>query len=255
MKSFLLALILGLSLAATAQTPASAPPVPVKDEPHHHNVLENDYVRVWYFDLPGHEATLLHSHDLPYIVVSLGSGDYVNAIPGRPEAHITLDDGQVTYSKGGFAHVVRTDEGSPFHNFTVELLRPQGNPRNRCIKVIDAKFDCPVEAAGKPAVELPAFETDEVLVQAGALPEGRFYNAGASQQPRLFLVLADSNLSVEVSGQKVKKLKGGEVYWLAPGGTATVTDITPPAKGKDKDRQQDMKMSRFYILSFKDTAK
>jgi len=255
--SFLLPLFLSallLSVVAQAQNPVSAPPVPLKEEPHHHLAFENAFVRVWYFDLPGHESTLLHSHDLPYIGVALTPGDYINAVAGKPEAHATADDGQLNYSKGGFAHSVRTDEGSPYHNFTIELLRPQGTSRNRCVKVIDAPFDCPVEAAGKPAVELPAFETDEVLVQVGGLPEGRFYNAGSSQQPRLFVVLSDSNLSVEVAGQKAKKLKGGELYWLPPGTSATVTDVTPPKKGKDKDKQDEFKISRFYILVFKDST-
>ena len=249
MKFVILPLVLSLCFCATAQTPASAPPVPIKDEPHHHSVFENGYVHVWFFDLPGHESTLLHAHDLPYLAVALTPGDYVNAVAGKPEAHVTADEGQLNFSKGGFAHVVRTDEGSPFHNFTIELLHPQANPKNRCVKVIDGPFDCPVEAAGKPAVELPTFETDELIVQTGALPEGRFYNAGSSQQPRLFVVLADSNISVDVSGQKAKKVKGGEVYWLPAGTGATVTDISPAPKGKDSDK---MKLSRFYILSFKD---
>jgi hypothetical protein len=252
-SSFLFALLL-LSLSLRAQAPASPSPVPLNAEPHHHLILENPYVRVWFFDIAGHEATLLHAHDLPYLAIALVPGDYVNAVAGKPEAHVTLDDGQLNFSKGGFAHVVRTDEGSAFHNFTVELLRPQANPRNRCVKVIDGPFDCPVEAAGKPAVELPTFETDGMLVQAGSLPEGRFYNAGASQAPRLFLVLSDSHLSVEVSGAKAKKLQGGEAYWLPAGASATFTDVTPAKKGKDKDRQDEIKFSRFYILSFKDSS-
>jgi hypothetical protein len=237
-----------------AQNPATAAPVPVKDEPHHRLVLENPYVRVWMFELAGHEGTLLHAHDLPYLVVALTAGDFVNVIPGKPDAHVTLDEGQLTYSKGGFAHVVRTDEGTPFHNVTIELLRPQGTPRNRCVKVIDGPFDCPVGAAGRPAVELPSFETDEVLVQAGGLPEGRFYNAGSSPEPRLFVVLADSTLTLEVAGSKAKKLQGGDTYWLPAGTSATVTDATPVKKGKDKEKQDDIKFSRFYILAFKDAA-
>jgi hypothetical protein len=252
--AFLSALLLFI-LSVQAQVPASAPAVALKDEPHHHLLLENAYVRAWFFDIAGHEATLLHAHDLPYLAVALMPGDYMNAVAGKPEAHVTLDDGELTYSKGGFSHVVRTDAGTVFHNFTIELLRSQGTPRNRCVKVIDGPFDCPVEAAGKPAVEIPAFETDEVLVQAGALPEGRFYNAGSSQGPRLFLILSDSAVSVEAGGAKAKTLHGGELYWLPAGSAAVFTDVTPhKGKGKDKDRQDELKISRFYILSFKDGA-
>jgi hypothetical protein len=129
MKSFFGFALLLLALSVKAQAPSSPAPVPLNAEPHYHLLLENAYVRAWFFDIAGHEATLLHSHDLPYVAIALMPGDYTNAVAGKPEAHVTLDDGQLNYSKGGFAHVVRTDAGSPFHNFTVELLRSQGTPR------------------------------------------------------------------------------------------------------------------------------
>lgn len=251
MKSLLAIATLVVAVSLCAQTPLAPAPVALNKEPHHHLVLENAYVRAWFFDIPGHDATLLHAHDLPYLGIALMPGDYTNAVAGKPEAHALLEDGQLNYSKGGFAHVVRTDAGSPFKNFTVELLHSQGAPRNRCVKVIDAPIDCPVEAAGKPAVELPAFETDEVLIQAGGLPQGKFYNASASQSPRLFLLLSDSELSVEVHGAKAKLLHGGELYWLPAGTSAVFTDVHKE-KRKDKDARDEQKISRFFIVAFKD---
>lgn len=252
MKPLLAVAIFCCAVSLPAQAPSSTP-VPIKSEPHHHLALENAYVRAWFFDIPGHEATLLHAHDLPYLGIALMPGDYINAVAGKPEAHATLDDGQLNYSKGGFAHIVRTDSGSPFQNFTVELLHPQGTPRNRCVKVIDGPLDCPVEAAGKPAVETPAFETDEILVQAGALPEGRFYSASATPGPRLFLILSDSEVSIEARGGKTEKLHGGQLYWLPGGASATITDIRKEAKkGKEATSRGEIKLSRFYIVSFKD---
>lgn len=254
MKTLLFSAILLLALSVRAQTPASAPPVAVKDEPHHHLVLENAYIRAWHFEISGHDTTLLHAHDLPYLGVALMPGDYVNGVLGKPEAHATVNDGQLNYSKGGFAHIVRTDAGTPFQNFTIELLKPQGTPRNRCVKVIDGPLDCPAEAAGRPVVETPAFETDEILVEAGALASGRFYNAESSPSPRLFVVLSDSQLSVEPAGAKATKLHGGELYWLPAGTSATVNEISSEKKkGKDRNAHDDMKLSRFYIVVFKDS--
>jgi len=108
MKSILFSAILFLSCAVGAQAPATAP-VALKDEPHHHLLFENEYVRVWAFGIAGHQATLLHNHDLPYFGVAVGSADFINAVTGKPEAHVTLTDGQVSYSKGGFSHVAHRD--------------------------------------------------------------------------------------------------------------------------------------------------
>ena len=257
MKRLLIFASFSLAVSLFAQAPSAPAPVAVNSEPHHHLVLENSYVRAWFFDIAGHESTLLHAHDLPYLAIALMPGDYTNAVAGKPEAHALLDDGQLNYSKGGFAHVVRTDAGSPFKNFTIELLRTQGAPRNRCVKVIDAPLDCPVEAAGRPAVETPAFETDEILVQAGGLAQGRFFNAAASQSPRLFVLLSDAELSLEVRGAKAKTLHGGELYWLPAGSTAVFTDVRKEkktAKNKDEDSraQDELKFSRFFIVVFKD---
>jgi len=253
MKPSLVFGILALAFSLRAQTPLASTPVPIRAEPHHHLVLENGYVRAWSFDIAGNEATLLHAHELPYLAIAMMPGDYINAVPGKPEAHATPDDGDVNYSKGGFAHVVRTEAGAPFKNFTIELLRAQGTARNRCVKVIDGPFDCPVAAAGMPPEELPAFETDELLLQAGSLSQGRFYNAAASTSPRLFVVLSDSELSIELRGAKAKPLHGGDLYWLPAGTSAVFTDVRKESK-KDRDPRgaERVRFSRFYILAFKD---
>lgn len=254
MRPYVSFAILALTFSLRAQAPLEPAPVPIRSEPHHHLVLENEYVRAWSFDIAGHESTLLHIHDRPYLAVALMPGDYINAVPGKPETHLTPDDGDLNYSRGGFAHVVRTDAGSPFRNLTIELLHQQGTPRNRCEKVLtDAPLDCPVEAAGKPVVETPVFETDELLVQAGALGQGRFYNAGASQSPRLFVVLSDSELTVELRGAKAKPLHGGDLYWLPAGSSAVINDVRKEKKKEKELRaQEELKFSRFFILAFKD---
>jgi hypothetical protein len=234
-----------------------APPaeaVAVKDEPHHHLLLENDYVRVYRFELAPHSATLLHLHALPYFGFALGAADYVNAVEGKPEAHATLEDAQISYSKGGFAHVVRTETDTRFYNFTVELLKPQANPRNRCVKVLpDGPLDCPVEAAGKPAAGMPAFETDEVLVQVGGLPAGPSFRLDAAPTPRLVLILEDSQVSIEERGGKPRKLHGGEAYWFPSGASGEIVNMakeTTKGKGKDKVTEEP-KFARFYMLVFK----
>jgi len=242
MKSIFFSAILILAGALQAQAPA-ANPVPVKEEPHHHLMFENEYVRVWAFSLPGHEATLLHTHDLPYIGVAVGAGDFINAVPGKPEAHATPVDGQTSYSKGGFAHVVRTDAGTPFRNFTIELLKPQGAPRNRCVKVIaDGALDCP-QGTTTPlsAATTLVFETDEVMMQSGEVTSV-MQIAGADAKPAHLLALPDqSELSVQTPGKPAKSLHAGEAIWLSAGTAATLLN-------------QSQGSARFFLLTFKDSV-
>jgi hypothetical protein len=241
MKATFLGLILLLAFAVHVQAPAT--PVALKEEPHHKLLFENGYVRVWAFGIKSHDATLLHNHDLPYIGIALGPADYVNAVTGKPEGHAKLTDGQVSYSKGGFAHVVRTETDLPFRNFTIELLKPQANPRNRCVKVIaDGALDCPqTSATPLDQATIQVFETDEVLLRSGGT-SANLQIAGADAQPaRLVAVLEGSDLNVEIPGQPSKKLHGGEAAWLPAGATASI--VSPSAKE-----------AKFVVITFKDSA-
>lgn len=248
MKSLFLAAVLAATFSVQAQAPATAP-VGMKDEPHHHLIFENEYLRVWLFGMKGHDATLLHSHDLPYVGIALGPADFVNAVAGKPEVAATLTDGQVGYSKGGFAHVVRTETDMPFRNFTVELLKPQGTGRNRCVNVVPGPLnDCPQQdpglASGSPSLASikPLFETDEVLVESGVLAAQGKHTEASGRPARLLLVLDGSELSVETPGQPAKTLHSADVLWLPAGSTPTLTNLAG------------LKTSAVDLLVLKDSA-
>jgi hypothetical protein len=251
MKSSLLGAALLIYLAARAQAPAPmANAVAVGDEPHHHLVLENAFMRAFYVELPGHQATLLHKHDLPYVAVALGPADIINAVAGKPEVHLTMTDGQASYSKGGFSHIARTDAGMPFRNFTVELVHAQGAPRNRCVNVIvdQPLGECPQRNPGvsgtppPPYSIKPLMETDEILVESGVISAGGSYAQAAGRPARLLLVLDQSTLTVQDAGQLVKVLHTGEVLWIAAGDAPTFVNATA------------FQTCAFTLLVFKDSA-
>src|SRR6266481_4231952 len=129
----LCSLLLLFAFSINAQAPTA---VPIPKEPHHHLVFENSYVRVFRVSVPAHEATLLHQHDVPYLYIALGPADVINAVQGKPEVRLVMADGQLGYSRGHFAHIARNESDSPFNNVTIELLRPQGEPKNLCQAVI-----------------------------------------------------------------------------------------------------------------------
>jgi len=248
MKKFVLATFLLLAFSVYAQTPIA---VPIPKEPHHHLVLENEYVRVFRVSLPAHDATLLHQHDVPYLYVSLGPADVINAVQGRPEARIVMADGQVGYSPGHFAHIARTDAGGTFDNVTVELLHPQGEVHNLCDRVVDGPvLACPGEVRGQPPDSplraLPklgigprrAFETDEISVASYSLSLVGTYNED-SQNSRLLVAENGPQLHVEIAGESAKSLSNGETVWLEAGKEWKI--ILP---------RQD-KSTRFLMIRFK----
>ena len=251
MKPLLCAALLLLTFSSNAQAPVA---VPIPKEPHHHLVLENDYVRVFRVSVPAHEATLLHQHDVPYLYVALGPADVINAIQGKPEVHLVMADGQLGYSRGHFAHIARTDAGLVFNNVTIELLRPQGEPKNLCDKVVDGPaLTCTGEVKGLPADSplrvLPklgigprrSFETDEIAVASYSLSLVGTYNED-SKSSRLFVAEDGPQLHVEIAGESARSLSNGETVWLEAGKEWKI--ILP---------RQD-KPTRFLMIRFKDAA-
>lgn len=203
------------SFALNAQAPTA---VPVGKEPHHHLVLENEYVRAFRVSIPANDATLMHQHDLPYVFVSLGPADFINAVAGKPEAHATMVDGQIGYSRGGFAHIARTDKGVAFNNVTIELLKPQGDPHNRCMKIVASE---PLGTCEKPDTDLSPknsselqFETAEMLVNLVHLDPGSNLATVSPQGASLIVPLNSSEVQIELAGKSKKKLRGGEVFWM-----------------------------------------
>lgn len=250
-------LFLVLALLFTASLPAQAPvAVPLPQEPHHHLVLENEYVRVFRVSVPAHAATLLHQHDVPYLYISLGPADVVNAVQGRPEGRIVMVDGQLGYSPGHFAHIARTDAGSTFDNVTIELLHPQGEPHNLCGKIIEGPVkncessgsstvpvDSPLRALVRATGSKQLFETEEILVSSHSPPAPieQHYSESTPHSVHLLVVEDNSELRVDLAGEPSKSLHAGDILWLEAEKKWTI--ITP---GQHK-------ATRFLLVRFKES--
>jgi hypothetical protein len=253
MKPLLCSALLLLTFSLNAQAPTA---VPIPQEPHHHLVLENDYVRVFRVSVPAHESTLLHQHDVPYLYVALGPADVINAVQGKPEAHLVMADGQLGYSPGHFAHVARNESATPFNNVTVELLKPQGEPRNRCASVVAGPLGTCPNAESAPSAwystPLPAgsllFETDEIVVESGVIGPNSKYEDKRPAVSALLIAMDGSEIKVRplrsaypVQGGQAENLRGGEVYWL-------------PAGLKRSIKAKTRTPAHFLLLSLKDSG-
>jgi len=227
-----------IALSLRAQAPAA---IPAAEETHHHAVLENSYVRVLRVSIPTGDATLLHAHNVPYVYVSLGPADFANAVAGKPEVRVKLTDGQVGYSRGNFAHLVRSDAGIPFNNVTIELLHPQGEPHNLCEKIVPGDVgacDFLREDANAPIATRALFETEEARVYAVTVRGGDNLLDKRHGQPGLLVAVSGAPIKVagipEVAAQT---LHAGEMLWL-------------PAGAEPKFTVEDGSEARLVLISF-----
>jgi hypothetical protein len=225
---------------------AQAPtPVDMAQEPHHHLLIENSYVRALRFSLPAGESTLLHPHDHPYLAITLGPADFANDVVGKPEARGKASDGQVNYSRGGFTHLVKADAGLPFNNVTIELLRPQGEPRNLCEKIVSGDAGSCDLSGDQPNTAIatrPLFETDEIRVDSVVVRRNGDIMDKPHGLPGLLIAASGAPIQVaRVPATRTQILHPGEALWL-------------PLQAQPKFTVEDGPESRLILISFKDAA-
>lgn len=94
----------------------------VADEPHHHLVVANDYVRAYAVEIGPHQSTLCHLHGLPYLLYVAGEAEIVSAPRnGDAELHSYFPD-YCDFAPAGLEHVVENLADAPFRNMIFELL-------------------------------------------------------------------------------------------------------------------------------------
>ena len=67
----------------------------------------------------------MHRHRHDYVFVTLGASQVENDVFGKPPATLKLQDGEVHFTPGNFAHVAKNLADAPFRNVTVELLKDE----------------------------------------------------------------------------------------------------------------------------------
>jgi len=229
---------MAVSLFAQTSTPTNQHAIPMREESHHHLIFQNSYVNVFFVEIPPHESTLPHHHDLPYISVPPGGPDalpYEDApVKRRPE---------VGYSAGNFSHAVTNSSDVTLRNLAVELVRPQGTFRNGCVNIMrdqpPGACDAP-SAAGEAHYHSPDFESDEIVVESWFFDRAR--TTSPLDDPHDMLIAGLNGVSVSgVSGlDSAYALRGG-VLWV-PAGSKPVFKTSPQHDG------------HFIAIIFKDSG-
>ncbi len=129
MKKYYLLLLLLIVQASLCSAQAV---VPVKDEPRHHNVFENSFVRVLDVRINPGDTSLFHKHATPSVFVVLHpvkTGSEVKVEEQRATA-LASRDPSITFEgfyKSPRIHRVWNEDTSQFHVMDIEILSKGGH--------------------------------------------------------------------------------------------------------------------------------
>jgi hypothetical protein len=156
---------------------AANAPVPVREEPRHKVVLENDYIRLIDVHLLPGDTTLYHVHTVPSVVVELSASTIASQEMGKPPGEPRqVQPGETRYApydETPLTHRVINRGTEGFHVMDIELLRsktaggfgpvaPQENVKvaweQKLVRLYDARIE-----AGKHC-EFPPGDCAHLLI-------------------------------------------------------------------------------------------
>ena len=220
MKSHLIfaaVLLGGITLAAQ-----STSEVEITAEPHHHLLLENQQDRVWLAEVAPGDATLMHRHNHDYVFVSLGQTNVSNEVEGKQPVTLKMQDGEIRFSPGGFAHIARDQASTSFRAIAIELLQDEAAHKTPPA-AWDEERGLHILTGGTQDI---LFVRDGVRVSELELQPGATLPSHHHSGPHLMVAVSDLDLRSDVDGQGAMPghFKSGDVKWLPGGYTHTLTN-------------------------------
>lgn len=222
-----------LLLAAAVLFARTADVVPIDHEPAHHQVLDNESLRLFDVTVAPHASTLMHRHDRDYIFITLGDSEVSNERMNEQPVRLVLKDGEVRFVPGGFSHVAKNLADTPFHNLTIELKDP-GAP----VCGIGPTAACEKNDNPDSAQEL--LSTKNVAALVTTLDPGHETPVHTHKYPHLAVALDDLTFENHPEGKPANtfSMKKGEFRWVGEEG------ITHSLKNVGKQR------ARLFQLQF-----
>src|SRR5678816_3422880 len=169
-KKYLVLIIIFSSLLTAAQ-------IPVRDEPRHHNVFENSYVRLLDVFLGPHDTTGFHVHNTPSVFTTFtktATGSQL--VSGQPSGDLSVA-GKSWYDSLSTPriHRVWNEDSVWFHVMDIELVagKPRGDQPVLQDPVLKLYFTEPLangyrlELQKGNSVNLPASSIGYLLLSIG----------------------------------------------------------------------------------------
>lgn len=174
--------------------------VPVREEPHHKPVLENDYIRLLDVHINAGDTTQYHIHAVPSVIVFISKSVIGAQIMGKAaDATSEVLPGQtrfIAYDKNPVTHRVFNAGNNIFHVMDIELVRNGPSP-DSCSTLQQANIETTI---------------NEKLVRAYK------FDAGANQSLKIDKSSC-AHLLICINGEissSSKTIKAGEYIFFNP---------------------------------------
>ena len=214
----LLSLLLAFALVPTgtlSQSNSQQSPVEISGEAHHHPKFENEFVRVWDVTVPAGDTTLWHIHRHDNVVVTLGEARLRIETAGAAPGESLWKFGEVKFGKATYVHRAMNVGVTPFHNFTIELLKPPAG--------------APAPSTPKePIVRTPVLENERVRAFEVTLEPGQSTSMHTYVLPGLAIALTAGEIEVTTQGKNKldrSNLPLGDLRWRAGAVTHAIKNV------------------------------
>lgn len=233
---------MGLVFLATAGLAQQQQSVEITSEPSHHLVFQNEYVRVFDVTVAPKATTLVHRHNHDYLFVTLGDSDVVSVRPGEKPVALLLKDGEVRFTPGNFAHAAINNSDRPFHNITIELLKPTTNVKT-CTESCETHAGC-VDRTGVFCISTrKLISSDQWTASLVTLPPRSFTDHLSKALRRLVVPVSKLSLLLPgISSDRSMPHQPGQLVWRSAGDAFVPSNIDAANS------------ARFVILEFQPEA-
>ena len=96
--------------------------VALEQEPRHHLIVDNEFVRGFAVEIAPHDRTLCHQHHHDYVLYIAGDAEVLSAPRDSEPQTFRYSDEECDFSAAGLVHVVENLSVTKFRNVVVELL-------------------------------------------------------------------------------------------------------------------------------------
>ena len=205
--------LIGGGTLSQSNSPQS--PVEIKGEAHHHPKFENEFVRVWDVTVPAGDTTLWHVHRNDNVVVTLGEARLRIETAGAAPGESLWKFGEVRFGKAIYVHRAMNVGATPFHNFTIELLKSPAGAASPSIP-------------NEPIVRTPVLENERVRAFEVTLEPGQSTSMHTHVLPGLAIALTAGEIELTTQGKNKPdrlNLPLGDLRWRAGAVTHAIKNI------------------------------